>query len=124
MKLQVNELKQLIRESINDQLAKLKEKSESGKKHQASDLCKILQTQVDALTSVINHSDKIFNETQYSDLNNHKSVLETLRTQKMAKIDEIKAKYQLIDKKKEMPAKKQAPKKKTVPAKKPTEKKK
>lgn len=110
-----SELKQLIRESITDQLSKLKEKSTSSKQHQANDLCKILQTQVDALNSIISHSEKVFNETQYKDLNTHKATLETMREAKIQKIAEIKSKYGIQDKKKVV--KKAALKKKIAPKK-------
>lgn len=95
-----DQLKKLIQESITDQLSKLKERADSNKRMQAEAICKIMQEQADALTSVIEHSSKLFNETQYAELNTHKTTLEGLRDQKLAKIKMVRERFGL-DKKKD-----------------------
>ena len=93
-----NELKQLIRESVKDHIAKLKEKANNSRIAQAKGVCKILTDHVNALNKLIGHSDKLFAETQYNELNSHKAQLEALREKKIQKIAAIKSKYGIEDK--------------------------
>lgn len=115
-----NELKQIIRESIKDQLSSLKEKAASNKQHQAKAICDILQTEANALSKMMETAEKLFNETQYAELTTQRGTLESLRNTKLMKIETIKKKFGIVDK--EPVKKKVANKKKAFPKKKVVDK--
>lgn len=109
MKITISQTKQLIRESVKEQLAVLREKSEENKKDQARGIIALLQDEADTLGSLAETAQKMYDEKQYSELKREAESLLKLRDTKISKIEAIKSKYGLKEveesKRKKVPAK-------------------
>ena len=66
MNITVNQAKQLIRESVKEQLAQLREKSEENKKDQARGIIALLQDEANTLDSLAKTARDLYEEKQYS----------------------------------------------------------
>ncbi len=109
MKITISQTKQLIRESVKEQLAVLREKSEENKKDQARGIIALLQDEADTLGSLAETAQKMYDEKQYSELKREAESLLKLRDTKISKIEAIKSKYGLKEveesKRKKVPTK-------------------
>lgn len=97
MKITVNQTKQLIRESVKEQLAQLREKSEENKKDQARGIIALLQDEADTLNQLAETARKMYEEKQYSELKREAESLEKVRDSKLSKIKAIESKYGISD---------------------------
>ena len=102
----MNDFKKLIKESIQEKLAQLKEKSESDRKYKAQAIVDILNEEADTLDDLAQTARKMHGEKQFAELQREAEQLEKLRDAKRSRAEAVRSKYGLdvIDEKKKKPS--------------------
>ena len=89
------ELRQLIRESVKDRLAQMREAADNHKKEQAQAIVDILEDEAQTLDALAKTAMEMYEEKQFEELKREAESLEKLRDAKMSKAKAIASKYGL-----------------------------
>ena len=87
------QLRQLIRESVKDRLAQMRENADTHKKQQAQAIIDILEDEAQTLDTLAKTAMQMYEEKQFEELKREAESLEKLRDAKISKAKAVASKY-------------------------------